>query len=75
MSISAYSTNKNKSLSSVYLPSLMDNKIYSKGYMGYDEFTIIENSLARHFPLYKHFTLYKKGEASWVLKVVNSIDN
>ncbi len=47
----AYSANNKKSLSSVYLPPLSNDNKISSGYRGYDEFTIIENSLARHFPI------------------------
>jgi len=41
-----------KSLSGIYLPSLENDKKNSVGYMGHDEFTIIENSFARRFPVY-----------------------
>ena len=86
--IIAYSTNNNKSLNGIYLPPLSDDKINSKGYMGHDEFTIIETSLARRFPLYKEGDTnseptggmrqlqYKlvPGEATWQLKLVNFTD-
>jgi len=85
-SIIAYSTNNNKSLSEIYLPPLEYDKVNSVGYMGHDEFTVIENSLARRFPIYNEGDpnccpkggtrqlQYKlvKGEASWRLKLVNS---
>ena len=84
----AYSANHKKSLSSIYLPPLSDDKKNSKGYMGHDEFTVIETSLGRRFPLYKDGDTnsdpsggmrqlqYKlvAGEASWQLKMVNSTD-
>jgi uncharacterized protein len=85
-SIVAYSANNNKSLSEIYLPPMEYDKVNSVGYMGHDEFTVIENSLARRFPVYNEGDLnccpkggtrqlqYKlvKGEASWRLKLVNS---
>jgi hypothetical protein len=49
----AYSVNNGKSVSSAYLPPITDHPKASKGYMGHDEFTIIEHSLARRFPIYR----------------------
>ena len=85
-SLVAYSANNKKSLSEIYLPPLEYDKVNSVGYMGHDEFTVIENSLARRFPIYNEGDpnccpkggtrqlQYKlvKGEASWRLKLVNS---
>ena len=48
----AYSVNKGKSISAVHFHDIMEDKKASSGYMGHDEFTIIENSLARRFPVY-----------------------
>jgi hypothetical protein len=48
-----YSVNNGKSMSEIYFPDLFDNKEASKGYMGHDEFAIIESTLARRFPVYK----------------------
>lgn len=84
----AYSANNKKSLSGIYLPPLMDDKKNSAGYMGHDEFTLVENVLARRFPLYRdgdsnanptggmRNLTYKltPGEASWVLKLDQSHD-
>ena len=85
-SLVAYSANHKKSLSSIYLPPLEDDKKNSVGYMGHDEFTIIENSFVRRFPVYNEGDAnccpkggirqlqYKliAGEASWQLKLVKS---
>lgn len=49
----AYSVNNGKSVSQVYFPPISDNPEASKGYMGHDEFTVIETSLAHRFPIYK----------------------
>jgi hypothetical protein len=47
-----YSVNNGKSISSVYFPPISDDPALSKGYMGHDEFSVIETSLARRFPIY-----------------------
>lgn len=87
-SLVAYSANHKKSLSEIYLPPLENDKKNSIGYMGHDEFTIIENSFARRFPIYKEGDAnccpkggtrqlqYKlvPGEATWQLKMVKSTD-
>ena len=85
-SLVAYSTNNKKSLTGIYLAPLEDDKKNSVGYMGHDEFAVVESSLARRFPIYKkedsnakptggtrqlQFKLIE-GEASWQLKLVNS---
>ena len=48
-----YSVNAGKSMSQIYFPSITDNPEAKKGYMGHDEFTIVETSLVRRFPIYK----------------------
>ena len=87
-SLVAYSTNNKKSLSGIYLPSLMDDKVNSSGYMGHDEFAVVEKNLARRFPIYikgdtnadptggTRQLQYKltRGEASWILHLEKSID-
>lgn len=47
-----YSVNNGKSISQVYFPQISDNEIASKGYMGHDEFAIVETSLVQRFKLY-----------------------
>ncbi len=85
-SLVAYSANNKKSLSGIYLPPLEDDAKNSKGYMGHDEFTVMEDNLARRFPVYKKDDTnanptggmrqlqYKlvSGEAGWQLKLINS---
>ncbi|WP_297524942.1 lysozyme inhibitor LprI family protein [Sulfurovum sp.] len=82
----AYSANNKKSLSEIYLPPIGQNKKMAQGYMGHDEFSIVENTFVRRFPLYlkndpnccpKGGTRqleYKlvPGEATWQLKLVKS---
>ena len=85
-SLVAYSANNKKSLSEIYLPPLENDKKNSVGYMGHDEFTVIEDSLARRFPVYNEGDAnccpkggirqlqYKlvPGEATWQLKLIKS---
>lgn len=49
----AYSVNNGKSISQIYFPPITENKEASKGYMGHDEFAIVENSLVQRFKTYK----------------------
>ena len=76
----AYSANKKKSLSEIYLPELTDDAKASQGYRGHDEMAVVEGVLARRFPIYDgadppaptgrmrqlQYKL-KPGEAGWVL--------
>ena len=87
-SLVAYSSNSNKSMTAIYLPELSDDKKNSVGYMGHDEFSVIESSLGRRFPVYNkedsnanptggmRQLSYKlsAGEAGWVLKLVHSAE-
>ncbi len=47
----AYSVNKRKSLSEIFLPPVADNPEVSQGYMGHDEFDIVENTFVQRFPI------------------------
>jgi hypothetical protein len=51
-SLIAYASNRNLSISDIYLPPLEDDPAAVKGYMGHDEFAVVENSLVRRFPIY-----------------------
>ncbi|NMM47331.1 hypothetical protein [Marinigracilibium pacificum] len=52
-SIHGYSINNGKSLSMTgKLPDLRNVDSLSRGYMGHDEFAIVENTLVRRFPVY-----------------------
>lgn len=48
-----YSVNNGKSISQIYFPEISENKEAGVGYMGHDEFAIVETSLVRRFPIYK----------------------
>jgi len=79
----AYAANNRKSLSEIYLPPVAENPEASKGFMGHDEFRVVENTLVQRFPVYKEGDTnaaptggtrqlqYKleAGEAGWVLRV------
>lgn len=87
-SLVAYSANRRKSLSDIYLPPVTEDKVASKGYMGHDEFAVIENLLVRRFPVYRATDTnarptggmrelqYKliPGEAGWILKLDRVVD-
>ncbi|MGB5664735.1 PliI family lysozyme inhibitor of I-type lysozyme [Eudoraea sp.] len=48
-----YSVNNGKSISAIYFPPISENDELKKGYMGHDEFSIIETTLAQRFPIYR----------------------
>jgi hypothetical protein len=77
----AWATNAKKSLTQIFITPPHEKDL--SGYMGHDEFAVIENSFARRFPVYKpgdanasptggwrqfQYTL-KPGEAGWVLRI------
>jgi predicted small lipoprotein YifL len=78
-----YSANNNKSMSEIYFPPISEDAVNSKGYMGHDEFAVVEGVVAQRFPIYKDGDTnaqpsgkmrqlqYKltAGEAGWVMKV------
>ena len=84
----AYGSNRNKSISAIYLPSVSENKKLAKGYMGHDEFAVGEGALLHRFPIYREGDnnanptggmrqiQYKliQGEAGWVLNVDRTIE-
>lgn len=79
----AFSANKRKSLSDIHLPPISDDARAARGYMGHDDFAVVEGTLVRRFPVYQdgdsnaapsggmrqmQYKL-KRGEASWQLKL------
>ena len=48
----AFSVNKKKSMSEVYFQPTAENSEINKGYMGHDEFSLVENTLGQRFPIY-----------------------
>ena len=85
-SVLAYSSNKNQSLTPIYLAELSSDKVHGAGYMGHDSFAIAEDKVIRSFPIYKkddanccpkggtRVLEYKlvAGEAGWLLKIAKS---
>lgn len=82
-SLVAYSANRRKSLSEIYMAPITDHPTAAKGYMGHDDFAVVETTFVRRFPVYKagdtnaaptggtrqlQYKL-KPGEATWVLKL------
>lgn len=49
----AFSVNDKKSMSQVYFQPTVENSQINKGYMGHDEFSLVETTLAQRFPIYK----------------------
>ena len=47
-----YSVNSGKSISSIYFPDISENQEAGKGYMGHDEFAIVETTLVQRFQTY-----------------------
>jgi hypothetical protein len=78
-----YSANNKKSLSEIYFPPISDDAVNSKGYMGHDEFAVVEGVIVQRFPLYgegdsnakpsgkTRQLQYKltQGEAGWLMKL------
>lgn len=87
-SLVALAANRKRSLSDIHLPELAADKKLSAGYMGHDQFSVVENVLGRRFPVYKPEDTNAKptggmrqiaykltpGEAGWVLRV-KRVDN
>ncbi len=51
-SVIGYSVNDGKSMGRIYYPNIMDNPEASQGYMGHDEFGIVETTLVQRFRTY-----------------------
>ena len=47
-----YSVNNGKSMSQIYFPDISKNHEISTGYMGQDEYTVVETKLMQRFPIY-----------------------
>lgn len=79
----AYSANNKKSLSEISFPPIGDDPVNSKGYMGHDQFAVVEGVIVQRFPLYGEGDSNAKpggktrqlqyqltqGEAGWVMKL------
>jgi hypothetical protein len=87
-SLLAFSANRRKSLSDIYLAPITDHAQAAKGYMGHDRFAVVERRLVRRFPVYRAGDVdgaptggerqlrYRltQGEASWVLRLERVVE-
>ena len=87
-SLVAYAVNNGKSMTPIYLPPLEQTPEALDGYMGHDEFAVVENRLVRRFPIYLEGDTnsapsggarqlqyrLEPGEAGWVLIVDRVVD-
>lgn len=87
-SLVAYAVNNGKSATPIYMAPVTDDPVASKGYMGHDEFAVVENRLVQRFPVYKEGDVNSAptggmrqlqyrlvpGEASWQLQVDRLIE-
>jgi hypothetical protein len=48
-----FSVNNKKSMSQVYFQPTTENSEINKGYMGHDEFSLVDNTLGQRFPIYR----------------------
>ena len=83
-----YGSNKNLSLTPVYIPDMGEDKKYGNGYRGHDEYKISGHRLVRSFPVYTssdpgttssgniRIVNYKlvPGVNGWILKITDSKD-
>lgn len=81
-SLAAYAVNNGKSVSPIYLPPMEQDPEATDGYMGHDEFAVVENHLVRRFPVYLKADFNASpsggtrqiqyrlaaGEAGWILQ-------
>jgi hypothetical protein len=73
MALVAHASNRNRSLSAIFLPPLEDVPGAAADYAGHDAMAVVESVFARRFPIPGGKTRqlqYRltQGEASWVLK-------
>jgi hypothetical protein len=82
-SLIAYAVNNGKSMTRIYLRPLTEDATASMGYMGRDEFEVVENRLVRRFPIRSDGDAGSEpsgitrqleyrltpGEAGWVLEL------
>lgn len=87
-SLVGYAVNKGKSMSDIFLPPVSDDAKHNKGYMGHDEFAVVEGTFVQRFPIYKDTDTnaqptgktrqlqykLKAGEAGWVLRLDKAIE-
>ena len=87
-SLVAYSANRRRSLSGIYLPPVAENAAAARGYMGHDEFAVVGTTFVQRFPVYRDGDTnnlptggtrqlqYKldAGEAGWRLRLDHTVE-
>jgi len=87
-SLMAYAVNNGKSVSPIYLRPIADEPSIANGYMGHDEFAVVENVLVQRFPVYRDGDTNAEpsggtrqlqyrlvpGEAGWLLELDRIVD-
>lgn len=87
-SLVAYAVNAGKSVTPIHLPSMEDSPETAAGYMGHDQFAVVENRLVRRFPVYLENDTnaaasggtrqlqyrLEPGEAGWILRLDRVVD-
>jgi hypothetical protein len=85
-SVLGFASNKDKSLSMIFLPEIREGDAHFEGYMGHDTFRIEDQKLVRIFPIYRQGDTNSNptggrrklvyglvpGEAGWQLRVEQS---
>lgn len=83
-SLVGYAVNRGRSTTEFRLPDLSEDKLASQGYRGHDQFTVVQNTLVRRFPVYldgdnnaqptggSRQIRYQlvPGDSTWILKPV-----
>ena len=81
-----FASNRDKSLSMIYVPEILEGDESFTGYMGHDTYSIANNKLIRSFPVYQPSDTNKNptggtrrlsydlfaGEAGWQLRITDS---
>jgi len=85
----AFGVKQRQSLREIHLPPVSEDAKAAQGYMGHDDFAVVEGTLVRRFPIYRdtdsnaapsggmrqlHYTL-QAGEASWQLQLDCMVDD
>ncbi|MCA3556219.1 PliI family lysozyme inhibitor of I-type lysozyme [Aestuariivirga sp.] len=87
-SLVGYAVNNNKSMTGIHLPPIADDAKHNSGYMGHDEFAVVEGTFVQRFPIYGTMDSnaqpsgktrqlqykLKAGEAGWVLRIDKAIE-
>jgi hypothetical protein len=83
-----FTVNKGKSVSEIYLPPVAEDPKHNEGYMGHDEFAVVEGTFVQRFPIYKDADTnaqptgktrqlqykLKPGEAGWLLRLDKAVE-